>query len=350
MALPNPIYIDENALHSPSVIRLLAYGLTSGVQGVIGQTDCAVKALGTPGAAVQAMPGAYMIRAKHLGGSYEGYGGKYTAAETSPTISATTSSGGRSDLVVLEIRNPYVEGSGSWDPPADLVNGPYIYLKVIEGVPNTTWDITQYDATREAITLARIDRPASTGIVQQNHITDLRSLAQLGGTRTVIEQTTVPPIAQQVYAASTHCNNNDQLNFNDLSWKDWPTQATWQVPVPDWAGAVSVMMTGTPASAASAWGELRLNFAGTALSPREFDINNAPDGAINVYRANIPYGGVYTVPSAARGHVVTVKVQAHSNAGTTATRMLIADKTDVDGSASCYFDLWLLFQRVPDPG
>jgi hypothetical protein len=352
VVLPNPWYVGaDGALMPPSASRLLSYGLTTGKQGVLGTTDCAIKELGTPGPYIQAMPGAYNVMAKHLGGSYESYAGSFDEAET-VAVSNVGSGGSRRDLVVLVIMDTSVSGSGSWDDPPSAADGPYAAIEVIEGVGTTVWDVSQAGApynTWSAITLARIDRPASTGIVDQSHITDLRSLAALGGTRTVIvDAPDPPPIAQEVFAVSTNCNNNHQLLLSNTSYIDWPSQANWQVPVPEWARKVSVMMTGTPASAAHAWGEIRLNFAGTALSPREFDINNAPDGAVNVYRANLHYGGVYTVPEAARGDVVTVKVQAKSNITPGSTRMLIADKVDVDGSAGCYFDLWLLFQRTPD--
>lgn len=349
MALPNPIYVGEDAAeHKPSQIRLLSYGLTTGVEGVFGNPDCAIKALGTPGAFIQAMPGAYNVLARHLGGSYESYAGSFDEAET-VAVSPVGSGGPRSDLVILRIQDTSVSGSGTWPAAPSAADGPYAYIVVEENVGSTVWDVSQVNSTWSAITLARIDRDASTGIVDQSHITDLRSLAALGGTRTVIvDAPDPPPIAQELFAVSTHCNNNHELQENDLSFIDWPSQANWQVPVPEWARKVAVMMTGTPASRSSAWGEIRLNFDGVALSPREFDINNAPDGSINVYRANLHYGGVYTVPESARGDVVTVKVQAKSNAGATSARMLIADAIDPDGVSSCYFDMWLLFQRNPD--
>lgn len=354
MALPNPIYIGaEGAEHKPSQIRLLSYGLTTGVQGVLGNADCAIKALGTPGAAIQAMPGAYNVLARHLGGSYESYAGSFDEAEQ-VSVSPVGSSGPRSDLVILRIQDTSVSGSGSWPTPASAADGPYAYIVVVENVGATCWDVRQVDPdgdTWSAITLARIDRPANTGIVSQSHITDLRSLAALGGTRLVVIENppvTVPPIAQEVFARSTKCNANDTLKDNETSWKDWPQQANWQVPVPEWARTVSVMMTGTPASRSHVWAEIRLNIDGTALSPREVDLNLAEDTAINVYRAVIPYGGVYTVPQAARGRVVTVKVQAHSAYAGTGITLLTADAPDSDGKAGCYFDAWLLFQRNPD--
>lgn len=349
MALPNPIYIDQNALHPPAVIRGLAYGITTGAEGVWGNADLRVTQLGAAGNRVQVLPGGYSVRAKHLGGSYEAYSGKIDVAEQSPIISNVPSGmTWRYDLVILRVENPYVSGSGSWPVPADAVNGPYAHIVVVENVAADCWHVSQYNDTWEAITLARIRRPANSTIVTQEHITDLRSLAALGGTRTIVEQVDLPPIAQEVFAVSTHCNNNHELKVNNTAWIDWPSQAVWQVPVPDWARKVAVMMVGTPASRSSAWGEIRLNFNGAAFSPREFDINNASDGVINVYRANIPYGGVYTVPEGARGKIATVKVQAHSMSGSSSERMLIADGPDSDGAAGCYFDTWLLFQRQPD--
>lgn len=348
MALPNPIYIGQNAIHQAPAIRQLAYATTAGASGVMGTTDCRVKQLDSPAGAVQCLPGGYMVASNATASAYEGYSGKWDVAET-VAVPNVGSGGPRSDLIVLVIKDPYVSGAGAWDEPADLENGPYAEIVVIQNVTSSQWFASQTleGADWSAITLAKITRLANSTTVVDANITDVRSLAGLGGTRTVVEQVSIPPIAQQVYASSVNCNNNHVLEENDLTWIDFPSQATWQVPVPSWAATVSVMMMGTPASRAHAWGEVRLNFGGTALSPREFDINNAPDGAIDVYRAVIPYGGVYTVPTASRGTIATVKVQMHSNSGATTARMLIADKVDVDGSAGCYFDLWLLFQRAP---
>lgn len=351
MALPNPIYIGAaGAMHKPEQIRLLAYGLTTGVEGVLGNDDCAVQQLGTPGAAIQVMPGAYNVLAKHLGGSYESYAGSFDVAEQ-VSVSPVGSSGTRRDLVVLVIKDTSVSGSGSWPAPPSQADGPYAEIRVLENVGPTVWDVRQVEPTWSAITLARISRPANTGVVTQGDITDLRSLAHLGGTRTIVIENPpveVPPVAQQVFAASVKCNANDELLESHTAWRDWPMQATWQVPVPEWARTVSVMMTGTPASRQHVWAEIRLNFGGTAFSPREIDINNAGDAAIDVYRANVHYGGVYTVPSATRGTVTTVKVQAHSAFSGAATRMMVADAPDPDGKEGCYFDVWLLFQRHPN--
>lgn len=351
MALPNPIYIGAaGAMHKPEQIRLLSYGLTTGVEGVLGNDDCAVRALGTPGAAIQVMPGAYNVLAKHLGGDYESYAGSFDVAET-VSVSPTSSAGSRRDLVVLVIMDTSVSGSGSWPAPPSQEDGPYAEIRVIENVGSTVWDVRQVEPTWSAITLARIDRDPSTGVVVQDDIINLRSIAALGGTRTIVIENppvTVPPIAQQVYATSVKCTANDTLRDDQTNWVDFPQQANWQVPVPEWARTVSVMATATPSSQTHVWAEFRLNINGAGLGIREVDINRAGDTLAHVYRGVIPYGGVYEVPSGARGRVVTVKMQARSAYSGSGGVILKADGMDSDGRAGCYVDLWLLFQRHPN--
>ncbi|RZT87453.1 hypothetical protein EV383_4377 [Pseudonocardia sediminis] len=353
MALPNPIYIGQNALHTPASIRLLAYGLTTGVQGVLGTADCAIKALGTPGAAVQAMPGAYMVRAKHLASNYEGYAGKFDVAEQ-VTVSPTTSSGGRSDLVILVIKDPYVSGAGSWATPTGqaAIDGPYAFIEVIEGVASTTWDIAQRptEGGWSAITLARITRPASTGIVQQSHITDLRSLATLGGTRTVIidnPPVTPPPIAQSSYvqfkpsARDANYPSSDTvhnyLNANTTATQSWPAAATWDVPIPSWATSMDIdaAVYGAQILNGDIFGEIWMTVNGSAQAPLTVALDYGQVPA----RHTIPYGGTFAVPSSIRGRVVTFRLQM---------RHYYNGPGRMDAKAGTTSRLNVFFQRYPD--
>jgi hypothetical protein len=351
--LPNPIYIGENALHQPSAIRLLSYGLTTGKPGVLGTTDCAIKALGTPGAAIQAMPGAYMVRNKALGGSYEGYAGKFDVAEQK-AVSAVGSGGSRRDLVVLVIKDPYVSGAGAWDEPGDLVDGPYAHIEVIENVGTTVWDVSQAGApynTWSAITLARIDRDPSTGIVTQGDITDLRSLAALGGTRTVIvDAPDPPPIAQQSYvqfkesAGDPNYGNpvggsdtvHDYL-VADTATKNWPAAATFQVPVPEWAVECDVEFQVFNAQIITddVYGKMWVDFGGTATTFQTYAIEYVAQPG----RWVVAYGKTITVPSALRGKVITVRTKFASYYTTTGK---------LDAKSGTTTKLSLNFQRVPD--
>jgi hypothetical protein len=350
VALPNPVYIgEEDALHAPSQIRLLSYGLTAGVQGVLGNTDCAVKALDTPGASIQVMPGAYNVLAKHLGGSYEGYAGSFDVAET-VAVSAVPSGSTRRDLVILRIEDSSTTGSGAWDPPADQVNGPYAHIRVIENVASTVWDVSQVDSTWSAITLARIERPASTGIVQQSHITDARSLAAIGGSRTIIEQVTLPPIAQASYmefkASASDPNYGNPVGGSDTvhdyldadtATKNWPSAATWQVPIPSWAVSCDAefVVYNAQIITGDVYGKMWLDFGGTATTFQTYAIDYVSVPS----RHNVAYGRTFTIPSALRGTVATVRTKFASYY--TATGKL-------DAKSGVQTRLFLNFQRVPD--
>lgn len=171
-----PWAIGGDAEHGPSVARQLAYLATNGNEGIVGPGDLKVTALPVAGAGVQVAAGGASILNRVS--SQEAYTVRNPNADTtSVKIAATGSSGGRSYLVICRVDNPYVDGNAQ--VPADAAKGPYDRFDVIAGVPAGTTrlqDIAQY-AGVSAITLARIDLPASTGTVTSGMITDLRVLA-----------------------------------------------------------------------------------------------------------------------------------------------------------------------------
>lgn len=320
MALPNPWYIDAQARHLATQQRLLAYAAVEGQEGVLANEHFAVRALGTPTDQVQAMPGGYSVLARHLGGNFEAYLGKLQEAEP-VSVSPTSSSGPRTDLVILRIENPYVSGSGSWAMPNDPIGGPYAFIRVIEGVPANINHVSGHNNTWSAITLARITRPASTGIVTQAHITDLRSLAKLDGQRVIIIENPPadpPPIAQQYWTESTPCDANDVLLKTQNTFTNYPAEASWQVPVPAWATGFDLLAWLNPEIDNHVFGEMRI-----AMSAGS--VNNDPGGAVPArYDVNFPQngpgpirelfmvGGTVFLQPALRGKVVTMKLQARS--------------------------------------
>lgn len=171
-----PWAIGGDAEHGPSVLRQLAYLATNGNEGVVAAGDLKVTALPVAGAGVQVAAGGASILNRVS--SQEAYTVRNPNADTtSVKIAATGSSGGRSYLVICRVDNPYVDGNAQ--APADAAKGPYNRFDVIAGVPAGTTrlqDIAQY-AGVSAITLARVDLPASTGTVTSAMITDLRVLA-----------------------------------------------------------------------------------------------------------------------------------------------------------------------------
>lgn len=346
-----PWVIDQDAQVNAQQARLLAYMATDGQQGVLGNTHLRVSQLGTPGASVQVAPGAFAIRHTGVGGEFESYVGKFGAAETA----AVSPTGGspRTDLVIARVENPHAVGTGSWAFPADPAAGPYWHIRVIEGVtPANLPSVAAWNATWSAIALARITRPASTGIVQDSHITDLRTLVDLSGDRITIIQPppptegggdpppttpTVPPIAHDIWTGVLHLSTASTLATGQSAWIDWPAAAKWaEVPIPSWAVECDIFGSFNPQYDDDVYGEVRLMFHTTAGPSVVFDRNT--DGGWQ--RDNIPIVGNFQIPAALRGKAVQVKLQAH-----------MLDPGNHDGTlktrTGVYLGIQLNFKRAP---
>jgi hypothetical protein len=332
-----PWYIDQDARHSPKLARVLGYMGTEGQQGVLDSGHCAVKALGTPGAFVTIDPGVFSILNKASGGSYEAYLDKIDSQITvpvSPTPAAT-----RTDLVILRVENPYAGGvgTGTWPIPADPVNGPYWSARVIEGVtPTYITNVTEWNATWTALTLARIRRTNSS-IVQAADIVDLRSLVSYPRLTIVNNPAPeAPPTAQQIFTSSKEFGTVTTLAKSVTTFTDYPSGGWFDVPIPSWATAVDINGLFTPQFDGSIWAEARLSFGGNA-GPSTFADENPPGSPWQ--RLAWPLLGSYTVPSNQRGTVVRVQLQIRhldppNHTGQLSTRRGV------------YVSLWLNFKRI----
>lgn len=316
MALPNPIYIDSDAIHPASAVRLLAFAAMEGQEGVVENTDLRVTSLPAPSGAIRVMPGAYVVRAKHTGGEKEAYAGKVVEAEDI-SVNPTAADAGRTDLVILRIENPYVAGSGSWAQPADPLNGPYAHIRVIEGVPANTQSVVYWNNTWTAITLARITRGPNRTTVEQNEITDLRQLAAIDNdqiTEPDPPTTDPPPIAQPFYMDIVNENttsDDDTLNIED-SWQVWPDDATWNVPIPSWAthAEVFLQLTGIRQENAGIWGNCRVQIDGgvATTTPVAFDFTDDETGFT---RHTLLAASTVQLPASLRGKTKQFRAQTY---------------------------------------
>ncbi|GAA1323758.1 hypothetical protein ACFSWE_09585 [Leucobacter albus] len=171
---PVPWFIQAPAEHSAEVARTLAYQAIGGKEGLARAGDLIVRALPVPGGAVQVLPGAAGILNRGSGGGGQAYVGRVGAAVTVP-IAATGSGGGRSDLIVFRVDDPQYGGQ----TPDSPVEGPYIRLDVVSGVNvsvTRVQDVPGHEAD-SAVTLARVDLPASTGTVTDAMVTPLATVA-----------------------------------------------------------------------------------------------------------------------------------------------------------------------------
>lgn len=292
-------FIGGGAEHTPESARRLVYASTGGAEGVGGATDLQVAPLAVPGGGVRVTVGSALIRSLYVGGDTQTYMGTVYEQET-VAIAATGSGAGRSDLIVLRVEDPFAAGS-PWDPPGeeDIALAPYVFVRVISGVPSGTkrvQDVPGHE-TDTAVTLARIDLPASTGTVTAGEIVDLRRLGQ--------------PRTATVRARETAPASNSDLSSGTAV--QWPPVGTW-VPVPEWATHVWLNgeVSGAVALNAASSGDLWLRFGpslATAVTP--YNEQGAFGG-----RLSYPVGAKIEVPPALRGTSVQVIPMAKRNAGT----------------------------------
>lgn len=216
--------------------RRMLYTATSGAEGVGGIHDLKVVPLANPGQGIRVMTGTGLILSRYVSAQNESYQGAISSERVVST-SLTTSSG-RSDLVVMQVEDPWADNS-PWPEPevGDLPNFDAFPIRVIEGVPNTATrlqDIPGYE-TRTAITLARIDFGPSTTTVDSDMIVDLRTVAQ---PRSKSEMRTYALVSgdSQTLTATTAYPSGGQT---------WPlaVEDAWgEIPIPPWATRARVFM------------------------------------------------------------------------------------------------------------
>lgn len=218
-----PWFIGGGAHHSPEVARVLAFAGSGGAEGIVTPEALRVQALAVPGTSVRVAPGACLIVSRYAGAAYQTYVGRNPVQHTVP-ITATGSGGGRSDLVVARVLDPQYEGSA----PSDPLAFEYMRTEVVQGVPASTRTARELGLTYPAVALARIDLPASTGTVQDAHITDLRRVSSPRKERTLF--------AHNLQGATVHALTSSAPMY----WPDMG-EAIWHVDVPEWATYAQVV-------------------------------------------------------------------------------------------------------------
>ncbi|MGA5454857.1 hypothetical protein ACPCVO_50780 [Streptomyces umbrinus] len=238
----------ENTAASEETLRLIAEVAASGGEGIVGRADLVVSALEAPADGVQVGPGA-MVAKRHstAGGGNQAYAARMPTGEQ-VGIEPTSADGGRSDLVIARVEDPY--GGETWPAPEDPEIGPYVFTRVIPDVPAGTTSILDVDPDSTAVTLARIDLPAGTSAITSGMVKDLRQIAR--------------PRTQsgRRYLAGAWTSPDDVGAIKD-EWEAFPLGATWTEKVPEWATHVSVHvhLTGLlHPDAVEARGQLRVSF------------------------------------------------------------------------------------------
>ena len=200
-----------------------------------------------PGAGVRVAPGGAVIRSKAAGGAQQTYVGR-NPDDDLIEIAATTSAGGRSDLIVARIADPFMPGE-PFDEPDDPRVGPYIYTDIISNVAAGT---TAVPSGMSAIPLARIDIPKSTGTITAEMIKPLRKLSNPRRERNV-----------RIWSP-----NDPAVVSPPVGQRAWFPQLRESVYCPPWATRLHLVVT---ISGLYVWGNI------TGHVRAEFGYNGGPN-------------------------------------------------------------------------
>lgn len=201
--------------------RELAWIATGGQTGVVGPESCEVIAQKVNDNTVRIMPGGFVAQATpdRIGSGYttapwQSYM-RALYAQVNVPITATDSSGGRSDFVGIEIVDPVYEGTAD---TVDWETHEFWRPRVIENVSSDGVMVDGFkDMVRPFIPLARVDVPASTATISGDMITDLRYLA--------VERQKNDSITQRP-PGSVSISEGDSQNLGVLTSVTVPTWAT----------------------------------------------------------------------------------------------------------------------------
>ncbi|MFK0290729.1 hypothetical protein ACIQU6_09650 [Streptomyces sp. NPDC090442] len=286
-----PWFTEGGAEHSSEVARLLAYAAFGGSEGVVGAADLQVRALSSPAAEVQVTTGAVAIINRAAGAPYQAYAARLPTGDRVPI--AATGAAARSDLIVARVENPYSYGE-SWPNPEDPKAGPYVFTRVISGVPKSTTSARQVRSSDSAVALARVDIPANTSSITQAMIKDLRGMVS-------------PRRARKLFTSFPGAASS--LTYSDNKWHNWPGAARWDVSVPQWATQVNLVTTfaGLKFSKANVFANMQHSFIGKLGEDTTIDDDQGKGNR----RSTIVVADSFYVPPAARGTVQTLFIQTY---------------------------------------
>lgn len=161
--------------HRAELLRIGDYAATGGAEGVIAPLDCRVRSLATAGPQIRIDSGAIAIRNRSANIDNQTYIAN-NRAETKLDV-APTGASGRSDAVIVRVRDPqYAPWTSVLSGVADINTFPYAQPIIIQNVANTVTNATQLNLGYSAYMLARIDLPANTTNITQAMIKTQRAV------------------------------------------------------------------------------------------------------------------------------------------------------------------------------
>lgn len=337
-----PWAIGGGSAMPAEILRLLSWAALGGQEGVFSSADLRVQALETPGTAIRAMPGSCSVGNRALNASKELYVGRLFAQDV-VEINPTGAGAGRSDLVVVQVENPYISGE-PWQIPEDPQNGPYIFTRVIQNVAATVKAVKDLNLGISAITLCRIDIPQSTGTIIPAYIKDLRTVVNpmTGAVQPPVDDPDGgdgddgDPVVTCPGGDGDDDDNDDgdACESTQTSFLDWPFTANIDLNVPDWANYADVTITVIAAQVRFGGsgptnplgflsGFLRLIFGGIAQEEQSWACNSAGRQDIVWTKADMP------IPLAKRGTVQQFKLTCRMLNGLDAGRLLSTRSTKI---------------------
>ncbi|WP_427870537.1 hypothetical protein [Leucobacter luti] len=178
---------------------------------------------------------------------------------TTPTQSTPTT--GRSDLVVMRVKDPWGENS-PWPEPSDPATYDGFPVEIIEGVDKNVRRLQDVPGHQNdtGIALARIDFKPSTGTVNTAMIVDLRNVARPRRETLMRTLALVGSDEQAITAQSGY----------PAGGQTWPVAAetAWgELFIPEWATRMKIVMTWAGVSSLNnSWGQVWVQ-VGPTINP-----------------------------------------------------------------------------------
>jgi hypothetical protein len=307
MAMQTASWMVDGNPFNGQLARMMLNAAMAEQGGVIDALDFIVTATGLTNT-VTIAPGGCVIPGGDTGATQQGnYYGFNVGSDTSVAVGATGGSV-RTDMIVVRAEDPTFPGSPWSGSPA----GQILYLRDIAGV---TPGQTTVPAGISAIPLALVNMPASTSLVQQSYLVDIRQVAR------PMRQKGLQFLNGNTW--STPSNSPTVLATNTA----WPASANWSIAIPTWATQMLVRYSlaglDNPLSGAISGGTVFLGLGGTVAAPTQSSpvaTHACPNGGYT----NIEIVGIITIPPAMRGTTQTLT----SIAVTTTTSGWLAANTN----------------------
>jgi hypothetical protein len=294
---PAALSID-GARHRGELWRVGLYASTSGSEGIVETPDCKVSQLSTAGAGVSISAGAVLIRNRSASVRNQSYAAN--GRVTSQVDITATGASGRSDMVVIRVKDPQYSPWGALSG-ADTQ---YVEPFVIQNVPASTTRASELNLGYSATELARIDIPANTTVITSAMIKDMRKLAQPRRERHVLVLN--PGISDATGAT----NVREQLSNMDNP-----------IFCPDWASELKLIVTVSQARYNGVMnGAIRAEYGygsgdnPTFLATQDSGLD-APTGNVTT-RTTVVAAGELVIPASYRGKTHNVRLGAMRTVGT----------------------------------